>query len=116
MAVLRRVSVDANRFDVLTKRAAGTSRRRILTALAGGFMGGLGLLREQPGAAQDYDKRGQTCTPNAECNAPCRRCDVDDLSGVGRCVYACETTQVCDATGTSTRCMTYLNKGCCASR
>ena len=108
--------MDAKRFDALTRRAVGTSRRRILTGLAGGFIGGLGLLREQPGAAQDYDKRGQTCTTNDECNAPCRRCDIDDPSGVGRCVYACGTAQVCDATGTSTRCMTRLNKGCCASR
>jgi hypothetical protein len=108
--------VDAKRFDALTRRAVGTSRRRMLTGLAGGLISSFALIREQPGAAQDYDKRGQTCTTNAGCNAPCRRCDIDDPSGVGRCVYACETTQVCDATGTSTRCMTFLNKGCCASR
>ena len=113
--------MDVNRFDALTKRAAGISRRRILTVLAAGFMGGLGLLREQPGAAQDYDKRGQTCTSNAQCNAPCRYCDVDLGSGVGRCVYACNPTeQVCNASQTGTQCvdanLEHLTKGCCVQR
>jgi hypothetical protein len=113
--------VDANRFDVLTKRAAGTSRRRILTALAGGFMGGVGLLREQPGAAQEYDKRGQTCTSNDQCNAPCRYCDIDPGTDVGRCVYACNPTeQVCNASLTGTQCVDVnlkpLTKGCCVPR
>jgi len=108
--------VDANRFAALTRRALGTSRRRDLAVLAGEFVCGVGLLHEQPGAAQEYDKRGQTWTTNAECNAPCRHCDVDALSGVGRYVYACDATQVCDASGTSTRCITFLNKGCCTLR
>jgi hypothetical protein len=113
--------VDAKRFDALTRRAVGTSRRRILTGLAGGFIGGLGLLREQPGAAQDYDKRGQTSTTNAGCNAPCRPCDIDDPSGVGRCVYACDSkVQVCDAGQTGPLCVdaagNRLTKGCCVSR
>src|SRR3954471_18139543 len=120
MAVLRRGSVDAKRFDALTKRAVGTSRRRILTGLAGGFVGGLSLLRGQPSAAQEYDKRGQTCTGNAQCNAPCRYCDQDG-EAPGRCVYACDPKeQVCDASQTGPQCVdaagNRLTKGCCVSR
>jgi hypothetical protein len=113
--------MDAKRFDNWTKRAAGSSRRRVLTGLAGGFIGGLGLLRGQPGAAQEYDKRGQTCTTNDECNAPCRYCHIDALTRTGRCVYACnQKEQVCDASLSAAGCGAIggdaYAKGCCVSR
>jgi hypothetical protein len=107
--------MDAKQFDAMTRCAAGSSRRRVLAAVAGGLLSGLGLRSGQLDAAPEYDERGQSCRGDADCNAPCRYCDLDGQP-TGRCVYACTATQVCNAAGTSSRCVLHLNKGCCVPR
>jgi hypothetical protein len=107
--------MDAKRFDAMTRDAAGRSRRRVLVAVIGGLIGGAGVLSGQLVAAPEYDERGQSCGSDADCNAPCRYCDLDGQT-TGRCVYACTATQVCNAAGTSSRCVLHLNKGCCVPR
>ena len=102
--------MDGARFDRLSKTlAAGTGRRRLLTGLGAALVGRL-LLAEATGA-QNYDDRGQRCNPAApnSCNSPCRVCHADPVTGEGRCIYNCSSTQVCTASQT---CAPY-KKGCC---
>jgi hypothetical protein len=104
--------MDAKRFDAMTKDVAGRSRRRVLGGLLAGLAGGLGLLGVQPGAAQDYENRGQRCNGNESCNAPCRYCHLV----TGRCIYACDNaSEVCIASqsGCLDRNGNPMTKGCC---
>ena len=102
--------MDARHFDAITRLAATPSRRGLLAGMVAAALSGRGLrVPSHAAAAPEYDNRGQRCDGPSACNAPCRTCDD------GRCVYACDADQVCDAAGTEldAHCEDVYTKGCC---
>ncbi|HEY7035687.1 MAG TPA: hypothetical protein VH482_30390, partial [Thermomicrobiales bacterium] len=94
--------MDGQRFDLLTRRLASTSRRHLIRTLAGGAIGGLASLaggaEAKPnetcpgecGPCEVCDPSRGRCIPR-DCHGHCRACD----PATGKCVKTCPEGSVC---------------------
>ena len=102
--------MDGERFDLIAKRLAGTSRRGALRLLAGGALAAAGLVPAREAAAACSKAEGQRCRKTSNC---CQgRCKRNNKCGCGRGQVTCDLNL-----GHTARCCpsgnTCCAEGCC---